>query len=404
MAQPLCDDLQATLSGLSAIGTKVVQEGDALEVLPVSATEGRVQGMARFHANACAATLRMIIPICWALGQPARITMEDGLWNRPLEAYGPLAERVGGSLRRIPAANGLPAAVEVSGKLVPGEYVVDGSMSSQFASGLLMALSHVSGPARLMVNKPIVSRPYLDMTLKMVELFGGKVEEEAEGIFNILPIREQNPVEITIHRDWTQAAAFICANALGAGVMLEGLSMPKEDEMSLQGDEGILAVFRRMGLSFWNTQHGLYGTNPSRTRFIPLQADCSDMPDLAPFIALICTQAQGTSVLKGLKRLAVKECDRLSATVELLTRLGGVARVSEDGDAIIVEGATCVLGSAGLRGGITVDSRGDHRMVMLAAIAALIADLPVTVMGLECLSKSWPGFLEVYRSLGGIVS
>jgi len=196
----------------------------------------------------------------------------------------------------------------------------------------------------------------------------------------------------------------MCANALGSGIMIEGLSLPGADATRLQGDEEILVALRRMGLSFWETRHGLYATNPSRTGLLPIHEDCSGIPDLAPFLALISTQARGTSVLTGVRRLAGKECDRLSAALELLERMGATVRLSGDGDSLIVEGASPAQGMAGLRGGITFDPHGDHRMVMLAVLAASIADSPVSVTGSECLSKSWPGFLEAYQSLGGIVS
>ena len=122
--------------------------------------------------------------------------------------------------------------------------------------------------------------------------------------------------------------------------------------------------------------------------------DCTDIPDIAPILALALTQARGRSVLRGVGRLRIKECDRLSATSELLTRLG--ARVSAQEDTLTIEGPTR------LRGGFEADARGDHRVVMLLAAAALIADGPITVTGAECISKSWPGFLDTYRQLGGI--
>ena len=123
--------------------------------------------------------------------------------------------------------------------------------------------------------------------------------------------------------------------------------------------------------------------------------DCSDIPDLAPILALTCTQAKGASVLRGVNRLRVKECDRLSATKELLTRLGARVEIGSDDDTLRVYGPT------GLQGGFTVDARGDHRMVMMLAIAALLCKEPITVAGVESINKSWPGFLATYLALGG---
>ena len=131
---------------------------------------------------------------------------------------------------------------------------------------------------------------------------------------------------------------------------------------------------------------------------MPARVDCSDIPDLAPILALTCTQARGKSVLTGVGRLRLKECDRLSATVELLTRLGARVSVSDNDDKLTV------YGPARLHGGFEADARGDHRIVMLLAAAALICDAPITVHGADALNKSWPGFLATWRKLGGILS
>ena len=141
----------------------------------------------------------------------------------------------------------------------------------------------------------------------------------------------------------------------------------------------------------------LYAVCPSRAGLIPTEIDCTDIPDLAPILALTCTQAHGCSRLTGVRRLRLKECDRLNATAELLARLGARAEVSADDDSLTV------YGPARLTGGFTADARGDHRVVMLLAAAALICEKPITVTGAEALNKSWPDFLDTYRALGGVI-
>jgi len=121
--------------------------------------------------------------------------------------------------------------------------------------------------------------------------------------------------------------------------------------------------------------------------------DVHDCPDVAPMLALVCQLAQGQSRLKGCGRLRLKECDRLTATVEMLNLLGGCARI--EGDDMVIEGCEC------LRGSVTLPDYQDHRMVMLGSIAASVAQEPVTICGLEALSKSWPEYLKVYKALGG---
>ncbi len=398
---PLCEDTQAMIRGITALGATVQAEGDTLLVTPTQAS-GKDAAPAAFHVGACAAALRMLIPAFWARGQAAEITMEDGLFARPLDAFAPLAKQIGGQLSLAPAGNGEPPSLRLSGRMHAGSYQVEGALSSQYASGLLIALAHATdeagkpAPSRLSITRPIVSRPYLDMTLAQMKRFGACYAEEAEGCFTLSPSQAKNPSDVDVAGDWSQAAVLLCANAMGSGVMLRG--MGARNETSLQGDAEILPVLRRMGLSAYETQGELYVTNPSRPGLMPMQIDCTDIPDIAPILALTCTQARGVSTLTGVKRLKAKECDRLRATREILTRLGAVVTLSQDEDALTVEGP------AKLKGNLTEDARGDHRMVMLLAVAALRADGPVTVTGVESLGKSWPGFLDTWKALGGEIT
>ena len=153
-----------------------------------------------------------------------------------------------------------------------------------------------------------------------------------------------------------------------------------------------------MGLRVQSIHGELCAACPSRAELSPLHADCSDIPDIAPILALTCTRAKGRSALRGVKRLAVTESDRLQGTVELLQRLGAQAEISPDGNTLFV------TGPATLRGGFEADALGDHRRVMLLAVAALHADGPITVHGAEARNKSWPGFLADYQALGGKLS
>ena len=405
---PLCDDLQAMINGIRALGAKVTLHENMALVEPAPATIDAPP--TSFHVNACAAALRMLIPVFWARGQAVRITMDDALFARPLSALEPLAERIGDGMKLFPPKDGSPAAVELCGKMNAGAYEVSGALSSQFASGLLIALSHATDeqghlqPSTLHVLPPIVSRPYLDMTLAQMIQFGVSFDEVEEGVFSITPSARQNPNDVAVSGDWSQAAVLLCANAMGSGTMVNGLCHAKTAGGSLQGDSKILEVLKQIGFSVCETDRALYVSNPSHAVQMPLHLDCTDIPDIAPILALTCARAKGTSVLRGVKRLKVKECDRLSTTHELLAKLGVESSISSDMDTLTVIG----LGSAGdaplFRGGFTADAKGDHRIVMLLAAAALASDAPITVTGVEALDKSWPDFLKTYSALGGVIS
>ena len=310
-------------------------------------------------------------------------------------------KRLGATMNRFSSGDGRPTRVEIIGRMPAGEYEIDGSLSSQFASGLLIALAFAMdehgnpAPATLHVKPPIVSRPYLDMTLREMECFGVPAEEHGNGRFELTPHTAMPPETVSVCGDWSQAAVLLCANAMGNGVILSGMKIPDESRLSLQGDSLVVEILRRMGLAAHTAHEDFLLTSPSRAGLMPIEQDCDTIPDLAPILALTCTQARGLSVLKGVKRLRVKECDRLAATCELLGQLGAHVELSQDDDTLYIFGKTK------LHGGFTADSRCDHRMVMLLATAALLCEEPITVTGVEALIKSWPAFLETYRMLGG---
>ncbi len=402
-ALPICDDTQAMINGVTALGATVELADGALLVtpatLPATGTEP-----ANCEVHACAAALRMLIPAFLSRGRAVRFTMENGLFARPLDAFVPLMHKLDATFIRTPAQNGRRAMVTLSGFMPAGKYEIDGSLSSQYASGLLIALSHaqdVSGtpaPATLRVTPPIVSRPYLDMTLAQMRRFGHEVPELEEGLFSLSPTSQAEPAEVDVAPDWSQAATFLCANAMGNNIILAKMRAPKIGEHLLQGDARIVSILREMGLRVRNLPEGLLIGSPSRAGLLPLTVDCADIPDLAPILALTCTQAAGGSTLTSVGRLRVKECDRLEATHDLLTRLGARVEISEDGDTLRIWGPTA------LKGGFSADARGDHRVVMLLATAALKCDDPIELSGVEAVHKSWPGFLPTYQALGGEIS
>lgn len=379
---PLCDDTIAMMNGVTALGAKVRHEGNQLIVTPAPAP-GACQPMVECCVHACAAALRMLIPAFLVRGQAVRFVMEQGLFKRPLDAFEPLIQKLGAQMTRIPDYRDGKAAVEMVGFMPAGSYEIDGSRSSQFASGMLVALAHAAdwqgyaAPSQLTVTGPIVSRPYLDMTLKLMAHFHAPYTETAEGVFELSPISESSPAEAAVTGDWSQAAVFLCMNAMGSDIAISNLYA---DEECLQGDSRVQQVL---------------GSMQKDGKLTAAQIDCSDIPDLAPILALICSQADGISTLTGVSRLRIKESDRLLATQELLSQLGVQTEVSADSDTLRV------WGPAKLKGGFEADARGDHRLVMFLAAAALIADAPITVHGVECISKSWPGFIQTYQQLGG---
>lgn len=398
---PLCDDTLAMIAGIQALGAAVATEGETLFITPAPEPKKDAPPVT-CYVKACAAALRMLIPAFLVRGQRVRFTMEEGLFRRPLSAFDALIQQLGGRIERIPAKDGQPCTVVVEGYMPAGEYAIDGSQSSQFASGMLIALSHGRNaqghPAQsfLTITGNIVSRPYLDMTLKLMKRFNLNFVERDEGVFTLSRRSAPSPEDVRISGDWSQAAVLLCANAMGSGVMVRNLL--SDDGECLQGDARIMSILNAMGLRMLSIHQELYAVCPSHAELRPIDVDCTDIPDIAPILALSCARIRGTSTLRGVQRLTIKECDRLTATVELLSQLGVAAQASADGDVLTV------TGGAPLKGGFEADARGDHRMVMFLAVAALSADKPITVHGADALNKSWPGFMETYQALGGKIS
>ncbi len=393
---PLCNDTLAMIDGVRGMGAQVEQRGDTLYVSPAPKAQPGLP-MVDCHVHACAAALRMLIPAFLVRGQSVRFWLEPTLFRRPLDAFDPLIKAIGGTMERIPAGENGLCQVIVTGWMKAGHHTIDGSGSSQFASGLLIALAHAMdedgqpAPAHLTVTGPIVSRPYLDMTLSLMRRFHTAYTEVTEGEFDLPPRTGESPAVVPVAGDWSQAAVLLCAGAMGQPVWVENLI---SEEICTQGDAEIVNVLRTMGAQI-EEKDGLLRAVRPEGGLSAIHINCDNIPDIAPIIALTCATAEGTSVLDGVARLRIKECDRLEATCDLLTRMGVEVHAENEGDTLVVKGGSPI------RGGFEADVSADHRMAMLLAVAGVIADAPITVHGVESLNKSWPGFLGSYQKLKG---
>ena len=391
---PLCNDTLAMIDGVQGMGAQVTQQGDTLFVTPAPKPVPG-QPMVDCHVHACAAALRMLIPAFLVRGQSVRFWLEPTLFRRPLDAFEPLIRSIGGTMERIPAGENGLCQVIVTGWMKAGRHQIDGSGSSQFASGLLIALSHAMddacnpAPAHLTVTGPIVSRPYLDMTLSLMRRFRLTYTEATEGEFDLCPRTGESPAAVPVAGDWSQAAVLLCAGAVGQPVWVSNLI---SEEVCTQGDAEIVNVLRQMGMTIEERDGLIRAVRPGEG-LQPIHINCDSIPDIAPIIALTCATISGTSTLDGVARLRIKECDRLDATCHLLTQMGAAVKTANGGDTLIVHGGSPI------RGGFEADVSADHRMAMLLAVAGSMADAPITVHGVESLNKSWPGFLSSYQQL-----
>ena len=360
-------DLAATRSALAALGT-ALERGET----------------ARVDCGESGSTLRFLIPVAAALGVPAVFTGRGRLPQRPLGPYLSLLPEHG-----VPCEGegGLP--LTVSGKLSPGVYSLPGDVSSQFVTGLLLALPLLDGNSEVRLTTPLESAGYAEMTVRLLKEHSVTVFP-AENGWAVPGRQKYRPARIEIERDWSQAAFFLAAGALGGHVELPGL---RPD--SAQGDRAAEELFRKMGARVeWSGGLLRAQAGPPPDGPTALFLDASQIPDLVPVLAAAAAATPGLAVMiRRAERLRLKESDRLAAMADGLSALGADVRQTPDG--------LDIRGVRRLRGG-EAEGRGDHRVVMALAIAALASDGDVTVTDAESVKKSYPDFFRDYRKLGGI--
>ena len=282
--------------------------------------------------------------------------LEGRLPQRPLTPLWEEMERMGCTLTR-PTEN----TIRCRGKLRTGDYVIDGSVSSQFITGLLFALSLMADESRLTVTGKMESTPYIDLTKEALALFGADPEHPGTK-------KLHSPGYITVEGDWSNGAFFLASDYLNAD---SGLEIRGLNDTSLQGDRAAAHWIPML-------------CKQNRT------IDASDIPDLVPVLSVVAAANHG-AVFTNIRRLRIKESDRVASTVAMLKNLGGNAEASED---------TLTVYGTGLTGG-TVDAVNDHRIAMSAAVASTVCKHDVIILGAECVQKSYPRFWEEFSRLGG---
>ncbi|WP_308527440.1 3-phosphoshikimate 1-carboxyvinyltransferase [uncultured Oscillibacter sp.] len=357
-------DIEATLRCVTALG------GSWTETSPGTLTVTGIGGrrfsggeLPRLDCGESGSTLRFFIPIALAVAGGGIFTGHGRLMERPQGPYFQLFDKKGIFYEQK------DGVLTVRGALTPGEYVLPGNVSSQFFTGLLFALPLLDGVSAVVSSTEIESQAYITMTLEAMRQAGVPVAERP-GLrsFEVLHAA-YHPFAATVEADWSQAAFWYAANFLDSRVEIRDLNPD-----SGQGDKVVSELYWQLA------------------RPGDAEIDVSGCPDLLPPLAVMAAVRSGTTRFVNAARLRIKESDRLSTITAALTALG--AEVHEEPDRLII------VGKPSLPGG-TVDCANDHRIAMMAAIAATGCTGPVTVLGAECVQKSYPDFWEAYNTLGG---
>lgn len=371
----LGEDLSATVGGLSALGASFHKTENGVRVIPLDPQ--RIPENPLIDARESGSTLRFLLPVTAALSDQARFTGTGRLPERPIREL--LAALTHGGVRfsdeRLPFSS--------SGRLHAGAFCLPGDVSSQYLSGLLLALPLLAGESEVTLTTPLQSSRYVALTMEILRKFG--VFSSVKGItFTVSGGQKyRSPGRILTEGDWSGAAFFLAAGALSNELTVIGLS-----EDSLQPDRAILAYLEDFGAAVqWNKGAVTVSPRP----LTGIAADLSETPDLFPVLAVLGAFAAGETRLLNGKRLRQKESDRIAGTAALLTALGGDCTELPDG--LIVRGKP-------LCGGM-LPAFHDHRLVMAAALAGTVSQNPTVIRGAEEVRKSDPGFWDHFKKAGG---
>ena len=368
-------DIDATIRCLTALGAQVRMMPNGLEVLP---PEG-LSAMPLLDCGESGSTLRFLLPLAGALGCGGCFTGGGRLPERPLSPLREELERHGCTLS---PAGSWP--LELTGQLTAGSYQLPGNISSQYFTGLLLALPLLPGDSEIIITSPLESQGYIQMTLDAMATFGVHARREDDRYLIPGNQRYHSPGTVAVEGDWSNAAFWLTAGILTGPVEVTDL-LPQ----SGQGDRAILSLLRQWGGSL---SAGDGKISAARGELLPQQVDASAIPDLVPILAVLAAVTPGTTRITGAARLRLKESDRLAVMASCLNTLGG--QVEELPDGLVITGVPR------LRGG-RVHSANDHRVVMAIAVAATVSENPVTVAEGEAVEKSYPGFVRDYIQLGG---
>jgi len=419
-------DIDATAACLTGMGATVTRTENGFRILPLT----RKVKEASINVGESGSTLRFLLPVLGALSISAEIHMEGRLPQRPLAPLDGEMIRHGISL----SGQG-DSPLYISGELTPGTYTIDGRVSSQYITGLLFALPLLREDSLLVITEKLESRPYVDITLQVLREFGITISEGTDGVtlpelkgkiatvFRIPGNQTYHaPGSIcTVEGDWSNAAFFLAAGALLRNpVTVTGCNLK-----SPQGDRKITDLLRAFGAevsTIISDTSGVYDpkcssglTDLSVTggKLHGIVIDAADIPDLVPILSVVAAFAEGTTIIRNIERLRIKESDRVATVLEMLNNLGSdVAEATEDTPGIAEllaeesiparKGVSCIRinGKTSLPGG-RVDSHNDHRIAMAAAIASLRTTGPVEILTPLAVRKSYPGFYEDLESILG---
>lgn len=370
-------DIDATCDAMRSLGVNVERNDDSLKIQGTSEIKVVNPTINCFESGS---TIRFLIPIAATSGQQVTFEGKGKLVERPLKSYYDIFD-----LQKIDYTNvdgKLP--LTINGKLKPGRFEIRGDVSSQFISGLLFALPLLDGDSKIIITTELESKPYVDLTLQMLNDFKVEVENHDYQEFIIKGNQKYIASDYRVEGDFSQVAFWLVAGLLGADIVCGGLKLD-----SLQGDKAILSIIEDMKGKLVIEGDKVQAL-PSKTKGAVI--DASQCPDLVPVLTVLAALSEGTTEIVNAARLRIKESDRLTAISTELKKLG--ADIEEKEDGLIIRGKDSLNGGE-------VHSWNDHRIAMAMAVASLKCNEPIIIKDADCVKKSYPHFWSDFKKLGG---
>lgn len=379
------DDL-AALEVIKILGAKVTEADGAI----VITSTGVAPFSNEMNCGESGLGIRMFTPIAALSNQPITINGTGSLLTRPMDFFDEIFPQLAIDIQ----SNKGKLPIKIKGPLQPQNITIDGSLSSQFLTGLLMAYGKAATTAVTITVINLKSKPYIDFTLQVMKHFGYDVTNNNYESFLIKPTSQliENTIHYTVEGDWSGGAFLLVAGATAGKIIVKGL-----DTFSTQADKAILQALMDCGCTI-SIEEKQIEIAPPATGNSALKAfhfDATDCPDLFPPLVALAAYCNGTTVIEGVNRLAHKESDRGLTLQKEFAKMG--IEITLQDNLMLVKGGTGVNGA-------TVHSHHDHRIAMACAVAALKATGETTIKEASAINKSYPDFFEHLKKLGASVA
>ncbi len=381
------DDL-AALSVIQNLGAEIFAQEDRSKLVIESKGIKPVEG--EMNCGESGLGIRMFSPLAALSDTEITVKGSGSLLTRPMDFFDEIFPQLGIDIQ----SNGGKLPIKIKGPLQPTDITIDGSLSSQFLTGLLMAYGKAATKPVTITANNLKSKPYIDLTLQVMKHFGYDVVNNNYESFRINPIstKKHQLINYTVEGDWSGGAFLLVAGAVNGDIIVSGL-----DVFSTQADKAILQALMDCGCTISIEEKQIHIAVPARgvSGLKPFYFDATDCPDLFPPLVALASYCNGTTAIEGVSRLAHKESNRGLTLQEEFGKMGITIKLQDD--LMLVEGGKAVKGSI-------VHSHHDHRIAMACAVAALGAIGDTIIEEAEAINKSYPDFFENLQQLGATVN